>query len=274
MSRAALAAILTCLALPATAQDAPASEAEADATAADLARRLSNPVASLISVPFQQNLDFGLGADGDGARSTLNIQPVVPLSVGSDWNVIVRTILPVIYQVGVSSRGSSEFGLGDVTQSFFLSPKAPGRGGLIWGAGPVFLYPSATDRALGTEKWGAGPTFVGLKQSGQLTYGVLANHLWSVAGADSRSDLSATFIQPFFSFTTKKATTYAINSETTYDWKRDAWQIPVNVTVTQLTRMGTQPVSVGVGARYYLDSPQGGPDWGLRAIFTLLFPTR
>jgi len=272
MSRPALAALLTCLALPAAAQDAPAPAAEN--SAAELAKKLSNPVASLISVPFQENLDFGFGADGDGARSTLNIQPVVPLSIGSDWNLIIRTILLVTYQTGVSAPGSSEFGLGDIVQSFFLSPKEPGPSGIILGAGPVILYPSATDRALGADKWGAGPTIVALKQSGKLTYGVLGNHIWSFAGSESRSDLSATFMQPFLSYTTAKATTYALNSETTYDWKRDAWSVPVNVTVTQLTRMGTQPVSIGVGARYYVERPDGGPDWGLRAIFTLLYPKK
>lgn len=268
MHRAALAALLLCRAVPAAAQDPGA------VSATELAKKLSNPVASLISVPFQQNLDFGVGADGDGIRSTLNIQPVVPVSIGADWNVIIRTILPVSYQTEVSAPGASEFGLGDTVQSFFFSPREPGPGGVILGAGPVVLYPSATDNALGTDKWGAGPTIVALKQSGKLTYGVLANHIWSFAGNESRGDVSATFMQPFLSYTSAKAMTFALNSETTYDWKRDAWSVPINLTVTQLTRMGTQPVSVGVGARYYVERPEGGPDWGLRAIFTLLFPKK
>ncbi|EJL30161.1 hypothetical protein PMI02_02064, partial [Novosphingobium sp. AP12] len=182
----------------------------------DLAQKLSNPVASLISVPFQENIDFGAGPRGEGVKSTLNIQPVIPVSIGADWNMIVRTILPVIAQDDISAPRESEFGLGDTLQSLFFSPKAPGPGGIVWGVGPAMLYPSATDRLLGGGKWGAGPTALVLKQSHQTTFGFLANHIWSFAGKDTRGDVSATFIQPFFSHTTPKATTYSINTETSY----------------------------------------------------------
>lgn len=274
-TRAAMLASVLLAAHSAQAQTVPAPAPPAETSSAeDLAKKLSNPVASLISVPFQENLDFGVGADDSGVRSTLNIQPVVPLSITPDLNLIVRTIVPIVYQDGVTGTTESQFGLGDIVQSFFLSPKNPGPAGIIVGAGPVLLYPSATGNALGGDKWGAGPTIVLLKQSGPLTYGVLANHLWSYAGNGSRSDLSATFMQPFVSYTTKKALTYGLNTETSYDWKRDAWLVPINLTVTQLTRMGKQPVSIGVGARYYAESPDGGPDWGLRAIFTLLYPKK
>jgi hypothetical protein len=252
--------------VPALAQaDAP------DAGAQDLARALANPIASLVQVPIQQNFDFGNGPDGDGWRSTTNIQPVIPVSLNKDWNLISRTILPVVYQDGLTGPGQSQFGLGDTVQSLFFSPKSTASG-IIWGAGPVFLIPTGTDRALGTGKWGVGPTAVVLKQSGQLTVGGLANHIWSFAGSDSRNDVSATFVQPFISYATRSATTYSVASEISYDWKSDTWLVPVNLSVAQLTRFGKQPVQLGAGFKYFLASPTGGPDWGLRINLVFLFP--
>jgi hypothetical protein len=239
---------------------------------ADLAQQLSNPVASLISVPVQTNYDWGWGADGDGFRFTANVQPVIPVSISSDWNIISRTILPIIAQNDVTGPGTSQFGLGDTVQSLFFSPKAPSASGVVWGAGPVFLVPTATDRALGSGKWGVGPTGVILKISGQTTYGLLANHIWSFAGSSSRGDVSATFVQPFVSYTTRSATTWGLNSEISRDWIGDNWLVPVNATVSQLVVIGKQPVSIGGGFKYWIESPAGGPDWGLRLVVTFLFP--
>jgi hypothetical protein len=263
---------------PAHAQDEPQGPPDSAAPAApaagnsdqDLAKQLSNPVASLISVPLQQNFDFGMGPGGDGYKATLNVQPVVPITFTEDWTLILRTIVPIAYQEDVTGPGETQFGLGDTTQSFFFSPAKPG--GIIWGAGPVLYYPTATDEALGGEKWGAGPTIVVLKQAGHNTVGLLANHIWSIAGDDSRADISTTFMQPFFSHTTPRATTYTLNTETTYDWLREQWTVPINVTVTQLMKLGKQPVSIGGGLRHYAEKPAGGPDWGFRVVVTWLFP--
>lgn len=238
---------------------------------AGLALQLSNPVAALISVPIQQNFDFGLGADGRGWTSRTNLQPVVPFRLNDDWSLISRTILPVVGQDGVTARGASQFGLGDTVQSLFLSPRRAGR--LIWGAGPVFLLPTGTDRALGTGKWGIGPTAVVLRQSPNgVTVGMLANHIWSFAGSSSRTDVSATLLQPFATLTTRQATTFGFNLEAARDWKSGQWIIPANLSVAQLVKLGPQLVQVGGGLRYYLESPSGGPDWGFRLSLTLLFP--
>ena len=248
-----------------------AALADEQAKAAELAKKLQNPIASLISVPLQNNWDFGIGP-ADAMRYTVNIQPVIPFSLTKDWNLITRTILPVIYAESPLPGGDNRAGLGDIVQSFFFSPKEPTSGGWIWGVGPVFLYPSATDEALGTEKFGLGPTAVLLTQQHGWTYGLLVNHLWSVAGDSNRDDVNATFMQPFVSYTTKTFTTFGFNTETTYDWEHQQGTVPLNWTVQQLLKIGKQPIALQLGARYYAEKPDGGPDWGLRFATTLLFP--
>lgn len=238
---------------------------------ADLAKKLQNPIANLISVPLKLEWDTGIGpADAD--LYTLKIQPVTPVSLTENTNLIIRTIVPIIRAESPAPNGDDESGLGDILQSFFLSPKAPTESGWILGAGPVLLYPSATNDAVGGEKWGAGPTAIALKQDSGWTYGALANHVWSFAGNDNRADVSATFIQPFLSYTTKTYTTFGINTESTYDWESRQWTVPINLSMSQLMKFGSQPVSFQLGARGYAEHPNGGPDWGLSFTTTLLFP--
>ncbi|MBM7061833.1 transporter [Pseudomonas sp. UL073] len=240
---------------------------------AELAKKLSNPVASLISVPFQLNYDEKLGPQGHGKRYQLNFQPVVPISLNEDWNLISRTILPLIHQDEVVPNQGNRSGTGDITQSLFFSPKAPSESGYIWGVGPAFLLPTASDDSLGTEKWAAGPTAVVLKQQGEWTLGALANHLWDYAGDGNRAPVDATFIQPFVAYTTPTAWTYTLNSEATYDWEAEQWAVPLNAQITKLLKFGKQPVSVGGGVRYWAEHADNGPEgWGARMVVVFLFP--
>jgi hypothetical protein len=236
---------------------------------AELVKKTLNPVADLISVPIQNNWDFGIGPE-DAMKFTANIQPVIPISLDKDWNLITRTILPVIYQESRFPGDGTHSGLGDTLQSFFLSPKQP-VGGWILGGGPALLYPTATDSVLGSGKWGAGPTVVALRQEHGFTYGILANHVWSYAGWGDQN-VNATFLQPFLTYSTKTYTTFGVNTESTYDWQQRQWSVPLNFFVTQLLKVGHQPLSLQLGYRYYADGPVGGPDWGLRFSVTFLFP--
>jgi hypothetical protein len=242
-------------------------------SAAELAKKLSNPVASLISVPIQVNYDENIGPRDKGERWTTNVQPVIPITLNEDWNVISRTILPVISQQDIFPGAGDQDGIGDIVQSVFFSPKAPTASGWIWGAGPVLLLPTGSDDLLTADKWGLGPTAVALRQDGPWTYGALANHIWDVAGDGDRADVNATFVQPFIAYNTPTAMTFGLNTETSYDWENDDASIPINLSVSQVIHLGPQLAQVGAGIRYWLESAENGPEgWGFRFNFVLLFP--
>jgi len=244
----------------------------------ELAKTLANPVASLISFPFQGNFDLNFrGAVIDGGYKFLtNIQPVVPFALGKKWNLISRTILPVVQQANVFGIDSTQTGLGDTLQSFFFSPAAPSKGlGLIWGAGPVFLLPTGTDDLLGGGKWGLGPTIVVVKQTGPWTIGCLANQIWSFAGKEDRSDVDSFFLQPFLSRAYKGGFSWALNTEFTQNWEADASVGSINFTAAQILPVFGQLVQVSLGPKYWYGSEAVvRARWGVRLNLSFLFPKK
>jgi hypothetical protein len=237
----------------------------------ELAKQLSNPVASLISFPLQQNFSINYKPYG-GFNYTANIQPVIPFALNEKWNLINRTILPVVSQNNIIAEGSTQTGLGDIIQSLFFSPALPTKGGVIWGVGPAFLVPTATSSSLGTGKWGIGPTAVVLRQSGPWTYGFLVNHIWSFAGKAERQALSLSFLQPFLSRVYKGGFSWSLNSEDSYSWKGESLNGSFNLSLNQIISVYGQLISVGIGPRVFFGNASVRPRWGFRVNLTFLFP--
>ena len=236
--------------------------------ATDLAKKTQNPVSDLISVPFQNNFNFGVGPQ-DKLQYVLNIQPVLPQRISEQWNWIHRAIIPIIDQ----PAPVDEFGLGDIQYQGYLSPANPG--GLTWGVGPVLQVPSATDDQLGTEKWSAGLGAVALQMTGPWVYGVLANNIWSFAGDDNRPDVNQMLIQPFVNYNLGKGLAIGSAPIITANWEASSgqkWTVPLGAQISQIIPIGKIPVNFLLGAYYNVEKPDNGPDWSLRFQFALLFP--
>lgn len=244
----------------------PPSAAAQDADA--LAKQTQNPVSSLISVPLQGNWDFGLG-DRDATGTLLNIQPVMPFGISKSTNIILRIIMPLTSQPGPD--GVRINGLSDIVATAFFSPAKSGR--ITWGVGPVVLLPAATSNALGTEKFGVGPSAVVLTQPGKWTIGFLFNHLWSVSGANNRSDVNQTFLQPFANYNLGSGLSVGMSLEATANWEADeTWTAPLLFNVSKVTLLGKRPVSFSVAAGPTVASPDAGASWRFRLAATFLFP--
>jgi len=240
-------------------------------SAEELAKKLANPISSLISLPFQNNTDLGIGAF-NGYRNTLNIQPVIPVNLTENINLITRVILPVIRQSNISDFSETQNGLGDAVLSAFLSP-SHSKKGLTWGVGPVFLIPTGTNDFLTSKKFGVGPTAVALYQNNGFTIGGLINQIWSVAGNKDRSDVSAMFFQPFFNYNWKSGAGIGGNFEITQNWEANSATVWFNPTVSAVTSLGTQKTQFAIGPRFNLAAPNGTKaDIGFRAVVVFLFP--
>jgi len=235
----------------------------------ELASKLTNPVADLISVPFQYNYDANIGLDKKGTANTLVIQPVIPIKLNSNWNYIVRPI--VTLQAANNINGFSGTGAGPVLLQTFLSPN--NTSDFIWGVGPVISTPSLSDNNFGTAQTGMGLSAVGLLMKAPWTIGVLTYNTWSAGGDASYGTANNLFYQPFVSYVTKNAWTYTLNTQSTFNWDARRAQNPMNAMVSKLVKFGETPVSLSLGARYYLSSvPGGASGWGARASMTFLFP--
>jgi hypothetical protein len=242
-----------------------------EAGESDLARKTQNPVSNLISVPFQNNTNFGIGPD-DKTQNILNIQPVWPFSLSEELNLITRTIFPVISQPGLAPGQDRTFGLGDTSFSAFFSPKKSGK--LIWGAGPVFLLPTATDDVLGADKWGVGPSAVVLTMRGPWVVGSLFSNVWSVAGSGD-DDVNLFTWQYFINYNLPKGLYLTSAPIITANWEADSdnrWTIPFGGGIGKIFKIGKQPLNGQISAYYNVEKPDFGPDWQLRVQLQFLFP--
>jgi hypothetical protein len=248
------------------------------ADASDLARAAQNPIADMISVPLQNNSNFNVGPR-DQYQNILNVQPVAPFNLSADWNLITRTIVPVISQPDFGLGGGRTDGIGDIQFSAFISPKRPTAAGWIWGLGPVFQLRTATDDVLGEDKWGLGPTAVALRiQPGSpWVYGALINNVWSVAGAENRRDVNRTTLQPFINYNFPKSPGRYLSFSPiiTADWEaagKERWTVPLGLGIGQIMRFGKQPVNLQAAAYYNIERPSNAAEWQIRLQLQVLFP--
>jgi hypothetical protein len=252
---------------PAHAQDKSDDENET------LAKKLSNPISDLVSVPFQFNWQEKVGPL-ELSQFILNVQPVIPFELNRDWNLILRVIVPFVGQPPFSTGDLGEFGIGDMTTSFFFSPQS--KNGFTVGFGPAFVTPQSYEPTISSGKYSAGPTFVALKQSGKLTIGALWNQVWSFAGDSRRSSVNQMFLQPFFAYQARKTITLTVQSETTADWHAttDNWTVPINFQIAKLSSFGVFPASYQLGVGVYPVHPSLGPQWKIRAAIIILLPRK
>jgi hypothetical protein len=237
--------------------------------AAELAKKLANPIANLISVPFQNNTFYGMGPY-NGTQNIMNFQPVIPLKLNENWNVITRVIVPIMTQYDITGDNTSQSGLSDITASAFFAPSNT-KNGLTWGVGPAFLIPTATNTYLGTGKLGIGPTAVVLKQTNGFTFGALMNQIWSVAGSSERANVSQLFVQPFFTYNWKSGAGIGLVGSITQNWETQKNTTSIAVPFTGITKFGKQIIQLAVGPQIPVS---GTPlaDFGWRAQLTLIFP--
>jgi hypothetical protein len=261
-----------------------------------LQKAAQNPVAGLISVPIQSNTNFGIGPFGRN-QNVLNIQPVIPVNVSPDWNLIIRWITPIVWQPAPGTANLEVFGIeentpaylaatdvqahagvlgfGDMTPTFFFSPAKPNK--LSWGAGPMFALPTATGRVLGQGKLSMGPSIVALVQPGPWTVGALVNNIWSVAGPSDRGDVKQMSLQYFIDYSLKKGWSIQISPTITANWQASSgnvWTVPFGGGVARVFRLGYQPLNASVAFFGNVAHPAGGSPWGMRLQMSFLFPKR
>jgi hypothetical protein len=283
LSEICISTLLFCV--PLMAQDTPVGptdKSEPVATDTDVAKDAAsaealqkatqNPVANLISVPIQNNNNFGIGQYNRN-QDVLNIQPVIPIHLNKDWMLISRIIQPIVWQPYPTETTGGEFGFGDMNPTFFFSPAKPGK--VIWGAGPAFVIPTATNRVLGQGKVSMGPSFVALAQPGHWTIGGLVNNVWSVAGSGGRPDVNQMVFQYFLNYNLKKGYYVSLSPIITADWKASSgnmWTVPVGGGVGRIMKLGFQPVNLT--AQFYGNAvhPEGASPWSMRLQIALLYP--
>ncbi|MEP6941629.1 MAG: neuromedin U [Betaproteobacteria bacterium] len=251
-----------------------AATAHAEMSAEELAKLAQNPVGNLISLPFQNNTNLNFGPD-KGTQNILNIQPVVPISVNDDWNIITRTILPVIWNPSLGPGIDSKNGIGDTVFTAFLSPAKPGE--WIWGAGPIVQIPTNSSSELGNKNWGLGPSVVVLHiaHGDPWVYGALVNNVWSLTSNKAGGSYSNGLIQPFVNYNFEGGLYLTSAPILTVNWKADGgnqWTVPIGGGVGKIFHIGKLPVNTQISAYYNVVRPDFQANWQIRAQVQLMFP--
>ena len=251
-----------------------ATPAYAELSAEELAKLAQNPVGNLISVPFQNNTNLNFGPE-KGTQNVLNIQPVIPISVDKDWNIITRTIVPVISMPSLGPDTPARSGVGDIQLTAFLSPANPGE--WIWGLGAITQLPTNSSEELGNKNWGLGPSAVLLhiKHGDPWVYGVLVNNLWSLTSDKQGGAYNNGLIQPFLNYNFEGGLYLTSAPILTVDWKADSgqqWTVPVGGGVGKIFHFGKLPVNTQISAYYNVVRPDFGANWQIRAQVQLMFP--
>jgi hypothetical protein len=255
----------------------------ASGDAEDLAKASQNPIGNMVSLPLQNNTSFGIGPN-DNVSNVLNIQPVIPTALSSRWNLINRAVVPVIFREEIFPGTGSAFGLGDTSYTGFISPSQPGK--LIWGVGPSFLIPTATEDRWATEKLSAGAGVVLLAMPGNWVVGVLVTNVWSIAGDSDASDVNVMTLQPIINYNLSNGWYLTSVPVITANWESDSsntWTVPLGGGVGRITRWGTQAVDLSLQAFYNVEQPEPliaqapnldnqGETWSLRLQLKFLFP--
>ena len=252
------------------------SPAHAEMSAEELAKLAQNPVGNLVSVPFQNNTNFNVGPQDDRTQNILNIQPVIPFSLNENWNLITRTIVPLIWQPEFAPSQGTTFGLGDIQLSTFVSPSNPSPSGLIWGAGAIVQMPTASN-GLGNKNWGLGPTAVALhlQKGDPWVFGALANNVWSLSNDGRGGSYSNFLLQPFVNYNFPEGFYLTSAPIVTANWKADSgdqWTVPLGGGVGKIFHLGRLPVNSQLSAYYNVVTPDDGADWSTRLQVQFMFP--
>ena len=238
----------------------------------DLARKMQNPVSDRISLTFEDNINFGVGLNDD-VQNILNIKSLYSFNLGDNWNLVNSTIVPVLNQPELVPGTGDQFGLGDITSTFFLMPRSSRFA--IFGVGPIVSFPTATDETLGLEKWRVGPALAVISMPGRWIFGAVANNLWSVGGYSNREDINSMEITPvlFYNFPNGW---YLVSTPTiTADWIADSgdrWIVPLGGGVGKIFKIGKQAMNASVQAFYNVEQTVTAADWSLGLQLQFLFP--
>lgn len=251
-----------------------ATTVRAELSAEDLAKIAQNPVGNMISLPFQNNTNFNYGPE-KGTQDIVNIQPVIPISISPDWNVITRTIVPVVWMPALGPNAGATSGLGDIQFTAFLSPASPGE--WIWGAGPIVQLPTNSREELGNKNWGLGPSAVVLHiaKGSPWVYGALVNNVWSLTSDKQGGSFNNGLIQPFVNYNFEGGTYLTSAPVLTVNWKAEnsqQWTLPLGGGVGKIFHIGKLPVNAQVSAYYNVVRPDYGANWQVRAQMQFMFP--